>query len=449
MGKGFFISKTLGIVGVIVGTGVVAAIIALSVVYSQEKAKNQEAADGGGVPPTPSTPKDPWDHYRLPDSLSPVSYNITLWPRLVVNASTGLYIFTGQSAVVFQCKKDTDLILIHSNKLNLTLLNGHHARLTGLDGSTAPTIKKSWLQVPTQFLVIQLDSNLMVGKQYELYTDFIGELADDLGGFYRSEYTEDGSPPVRKVVATTQMQPVDARKAFPCFDEPAMKAVFHITLLHAHGTVALANGMNLASVNVTVNDQDVTRTSFKPTPLMSTYLLAFVVSEFDFIRSPEGEKVLIRIWARKQAIAEGQGDYALKKTGPILEFFEKYYNSSYPLTKSETALLFNPVSSSNADKEWIATVISHELAHMWFGNLVTMKWWNDLWLNEGFASYVSYLGANSAEPTWNITDLIVLNEVHGVMSADALASSHPLSAKEEDIMRPAQISELFDSITYS
>ncbi|XP_045068708.1 aminopeptidase N-like isoform X2 [Coregonus clupeaformis] len=476
MGKGFFISKTLGIVGVIVGTGVVAAIIALSVVYSQEKAKNQEAVkptDGGGgvLPTTPSTPKDPWDHYRLPDSLSPVSYNITLWPRLVVNASTGLYVFTGQSAVVFQCKKDTDLILIHSNKLNLTLLNGHNARLTGLDGSTAPTIKKSWLQVPTQFLVIQLDSNLMVGKQYELYTDFIGELADDLGGFYRSEYTEEGSPPVRKVVATTQMQPVDARKAFPCFDEPAMKAVFHITLLHAHGTLALANGMNLASVNVTVNDQDVTRTSFKPTPLMSTYLLAFVVSEFDFIRSPEGEKVLIRIWARKQAIAEGQGDYALKKTGPILEFFEKYYNSSYPLTKSdqialpdfsagamenwglityrETALLFNPVSSSNADKEWIATVISHELAHMWFGNLVTMKWWNDLWLNEGFASYVSYLGANSAEPTWNITDLIVLNEVHGVMSADALASSHPLSAKEEDIMRPAQISELFDSITYS
>uniref|UniRef100_UPI001EAEB834 aminopeptidase Ey-like n=1 Tax=Oncorhynchus gorbuscha TaxID=8017 RepID=UPI001EAEB834 len=281
MGKGFFISKTLGIVGVIVGTGVVATIIALSVVYSQEKAKIHEAVN----PPT--TPSTPWEHYRLPDSLSPVSYNITLWPRLVVNASTGLFIFTGQSAVVFQCKKDTDLILIHSNKLNLTLLS-----LISRDGATAPTIKKNWLEVPTQFLVIQLNSNLMAGRQYELYTEFIGELADDLGGFYRSEYTEGTSPPVRKVVATTQMQPVDARKAFPCFDEPAMKAVFHMTLLHAHGTVALANGMNLASVNVTVNGQAVTRTSFQPTPLMSTYLLAFVVSEFGFIQSPEGEKVL-------------------------------------------------------------------------------------------------------------------------------------------------------------
>ncbi|XP_064870003.1 aminopeptidase N-like, partial [Oncorhynchus nerka] len=119
------------------------------------------------------------------------------------------------------------------------------------------------------------------------------------------------------------------------------------------------------------------------------------------------------------------------------------------ITYRETALLYNPASSSNGDKEWIATVISHELAHMWFGNLVTMKWWNDLWLNEGFASYVSYLGANSAEPTWNVTDLIVLKEVHGAMSVDALASSHPLSAKEEDIVRPAQISELFDTITYS
>ncbi|XP_034142912.1 aminopeptidase N [Esox lucius] len=472
MGKGFFISKTLTIAGVIVGAGAVATIIALSVVYSQEKAKNQEVkpTNGGTSPPTTTqvTPWDPWDHYRLPDSLSPVSYNITLWPRLEASRSTGLYIFTGRSAVVFECKKPTDLILIHSNKLNLTLINGHHARLTGLDGATPPNIKDSWLQPVTQFLVIQLDGRLQAGNRYELYSDFTGELADDLGGFYRSEYFVGE---IKKVVATTQMQPTHARKAFPCFDEPAMKAVFHMTLLHPHGTVALANGMNVASVNVTVDGQDVTQTSFQATPIMSTYLLAFVVSEFDFIRSPEGEKVLIRIWARKQAIEEGQGDYALEKTGPILEFFEKYYTTDYPLNKSdqialpdfsagamenwglityrETALLFNNASSSNADKEWIATVISHELAHMWFGNLVTMRWWNDLWLNEGFATYVSYLGANSAEPTWNYTDLIVMKEVYKVMSVDALASSHPLSTKEQDIMQPAQISELFDSITYS
>uniref|UniRef100_A0A667X644 Aminopeptidase n=1 Tax=Myripristis murdjan TaxID=586833 RepID=A0A667X644_9TELE len=481
----FYISKAVAVIAVVAAVGAVATIIALSVVYAQEKAKNEVTAPSTTGPPattgspattglpattTPSIPKEPWKRYRLPDSLAPISYNVTLWPRLEPNKG-GLYIFTGHSVVVFTCVKETDLIIIHSNKLNLTRFQDHLAKLSGLDGATVPSVSNSWLEEPTQYLVVQLSSKLQAGKSYELYTEFVGELADDLGGFYRSEYMEDR---VKKVVATTQMQPTDARKAFPCFDEPAMKAIFHMTLIHPVGTVALANAMNYEPTNVTIEGQTVTRTSFEPTKIMSTYLLAFVVCEFTFIRTPPGADVLVinpLIWARRKAIEEGQGDYALNKTGPILTFFEKYYNSPYPLEKSdqialpdfsagamenwglityrETALLYNPDMSSNGDKEWVATVISHELAHMWFGNLVTMKWWNDLWLNEGFATYVSYLGANSAEPDWNIKDLIVLNEVHGVMAVDALASSHPLSSKEEDIQKPEQISELFDSITYS
>uniref|UniRef100_A0A3Q3ETR8 Aminopeptidase n=1 Tax=Labrus bergylta TaxID=56723 RepID=A0A3Q3ETR8_9LABR len=452
MGKGFYLSKALVVTCVVVASAAVATIITLSVVYAQEKSKNEGTTTAGPIttasppppPTTPSTPMEPWQRYRLPDSLTPSSYNVTL------------------------CTNDTDLILIHSNKLNLTKFDGHHAKLTGLNGAAAPPLKRTWLEVPTQYLVVQLKSPLKAGSTYELFTEFVGELADDLGGFYRSEYMEDG---VKKIVATTQMQPTDARKAFPCFDEPAMKAVFHMTLLHPHGTVALSNGMDYEPVNVTLDGMDVVQTSFAPTEIMSTYLLAFVVCDFTFIGSKPGEDVLIRIWARKKAIAEGQGDYALEKTGPILSFFEKYYNSSYPLAKSdqialpdfsagamenwglityrETALLYNPNVSSNGDQEWVATVISHELAHMWFGNLVTMKWWNDLWLNEGFATYVSYLGADKAEPTWNMKDLIVLNEIIGVMGVDALASSHPLSSKEEDVLKPEDISQLFDSITYS
>ncbi|XP_071345766.1 aminopeptidase Ey-like [Trachinotus anak] len=482
MGKGFYISKAVAVACVVVAAGAVATIIALSVVYSQEKSKNQATSPSTASPDTtsssatssapassttPSTPAELWQRYRLPDSLAPVSYNVTLWPRLEPNAD-GLYIFTGNSTVVFRCVRETDLILIHSNKLNLTTFDGHHAKLTGLNGDTAPKLNKTWLEVPTQYLVVQLNSPLQAGSMYELFTDFTGELSDDLGGFYRSEYFEDG---VKKVVATTQMQPTDARKAFPCFDEPAMKAVFHMTLIHPQDTVALSNGMNYDPVNITVHGQNLTQTSFEPTEIMSTYLLAFVVCEFAYIGTNPDAGVLIRIWARRKAIEEGQGKYALEKTGPILAFFEDYYNSSYPLSKSdqialpdfsagamenwglityrETALLYNPGVSSNGDKEWVATVISHELAHMWFGNLVTMRWWNDLWLNEGFASYVSYLGAHDAEPTWNMKDLIVLNEIIGVMAVDALASSHPLSSKEEDIQKPEHISELFDSITYS
>nr|XP_029524189.1 aminopeptidase N isoform X2 [Oncorhynchus nerka] len=494
MGGGFYISKFVGVVGIVFGAGAVATVIALAVVYSQEVAKNEAVSPTNGgstikppvttpggstvkpqittpVIPTTAPSNEPWDKYRLPDTLKPDHYNLTLWPQLTVNAQD-LYIFTGKSYVVFQCVKETDLILIHSNKLNYTKWGDDHlAKLSALGSTPAPTIKKSWLQPTTQFLVLELNGKLAVGESYQLDTWFVGELADDLGGFYRSVYTEEGE---EKVVATTQMQPTDARKAFPCFDEPAMKAIFHITLLHPPMTVALSNGMEHAPVEVTEEGPEGTvtvwRTSFDETKKMSTYLLAFIVSDYDYINSTK-DNVLIRIYARKKAIADGQGEYALNKTGPILKFFEKYYNATYPLPKSdqialpdfnagamenwglityrETALLYDPKMSSNSNKERIATIIAHELAHMWFGNLVTLRWWNDLWLNEGFASYVEYLGANEAEPDWNIKDLIVLGDVHRVFAVDALASSHPLSSREEDIQKPEQISEQFDAISYS
>ncbi|KAL0155806.1 hypothetical protein M9458_050069, partial [Cirrhinus mrigala] len=215
-------------------------IIALSVVYSQEKSKNNENAvipTSAGTTttttttttsvPTTEPSNEPWDN--------PITYNVTLWPRLQPDL-TGLYIFTGMSSVVFRCVEKTNLILIHSNKLNMT----KEPTLTALGSKPAPAIASIVMHTKTQYMAIHLKEELTAGESYELYTEFIGELADDLGGFYRSEYYENG---VKKVVATTQMQATDARKAFPCFDEPAMKAVFHITLYHDPATVALSNGV--------------------------------------------------------------------------------------------------------------------------------------------------------------------------------------------------------------
>lgn len=193
MGKGFYISKGVAVVCALVAVAAVATIIALSVVYSQEKAKNEATATNpttSAPTTTPSTPKEPWQRYRLPDSLAPVSYNVTLWPQLT--SDKGMYLFFGNSTVVFKCVKETDLIIIHSNKLNLTVVGGHLATLKGLQGATAPALKKTWLEVPTQYLVIQLEGKLAVDSTYELRTEFVGELADDLGGLYRSEYKEDG-----------------------------------------------------------------------------------------------------------------------------------------------------------------------------------------------------------------------------------------------------------------
>lgn len=175
MGKGFYISKPLGFVLLVLGAGAVLTIFALLVVYSQEKQKNK-----------------PWDKYRLPDTLLPEFYNVTLWPRLVTDEQD-MYIFTGKSGVAFKCVKETDLILIHSNELNFTLISEmHYAKLMGLGGTSAPAILKTWFQTQTQFMVIQLKGNLQVGKSYWIYMEFRGELSDDLGGFYRSEYTENG-----------------------------------------------------------------------------------------------------------------------------------------------------------------------------------------------------------------------------------------------------------------
>uniref|UniRef100_A0A7N6AGR5 Aminopeptidase n=1 Tax=Anabas testudineus TaxID=64144 RepID=A0A7N6AGR5_ANATE len=471
MGKVYYISKNVSLGILVLAAIALATIIALSIAYDKERAKNRGKPGDGGTggsstsppPTTHFTPKEPWDRYRLPDSLVPVSYNVTLWPRLEPNTD-GLYIFTGNSKVVFSCVKETDLIIIHCNKLNLTTFSGHHAKLSGLSEAAAPSIQKSWLVEKTAYLVLRLHSSLTVGATYVLHTEFQGELADDLEGFYRSEYTEDG---VKKVVATSQMQATYARKAFPCFDEPALKAVFNVIIIHSRGTVALSNN----SAESVIDGVPVKVTTFEPTKRMSTYLLAFIVSDFVSIQSNQNNNLLIRIWARKKAIDDRQGDYALNVTGPILQFYERYYNATYPLSKSdqialpdfnagamenwglvtyrETALLYDPILSSTGNKERITTVISHELAHMWFGNLVTLQWWNDLWLNEGFASYVEYLGADYAEPTWNMKDQIVLYDVHKVFAVDALASSHPLSRRAEEVNDPSQISEMFNTISYS
>ncbi|XP_077084022.1 aminopeptidase N isoform X3 [Siphateles boraxobius] len=389
MGKGY-ISKPIVFVLLGLSVGAVITILALSVLYAQEKRKNEvNSIDETGVemttepystsePYSISEPSNkPMDKFRLPDTLRPEFYNVTLWPRLVMDMH-GMYIFTGKSGVAFKCVKETNLIIIHSNKLNFTLTSEmHHAKLTGLGGTIAPDILKTWVQTETQFMVIHLKEKLQVGKSYLLYTEFRGELSDDLGGFYRSEYEENG---VKKVVATTQMQPTFARKTFPCFDEPSMKAVFHLTLLHPPGTVALANGMELGTESITIDKQEVLRTRFEPTEKMSTYLLAFVVSEFINIQSPPEANVLIRIWGRREAIENGHGDYALNVTFPILKHFENYYNIKYPLPKS---------------------------------------------------------------------DLMVQQQVQSAFEADALVSSHPLSLREYDVITPDQINMLFDDITYS
>uniref|UniRef100_A0A8C8ICK9 Aminopeptidase n=1 Tax=Oncorhynchus tshawytscha TaxID=74940 RepID=A0A8C8ICK9_ONCTS len=454
MATGVYISKFLAIAIVVLTVSSIGGIITMIIVYENERIKTQPTA-----PPTPNSttpyPTGPPPNMRLPGNLIPESYDIVLQPHLYIvmnNTTNQSLIFTGNSTVYFRCVENTKTIVLHSKEQNVTAV-----KVTDLDKGKIIKVDNTILYSnESNFLEIGLDSVLVKDGNYSLFTAFEGELLDDLAGFYMSSYK-------KGFIATSQMQPTDARKVFPCFDEPAMKATFRVSLIHRPGTTALANGKIIGTTLEDIDGETWEVTRFQTTKKMSTYLLAFTVSDFDSIGSTHE-----RTYARPEAIKAGQAKYAASITGNILGTFSiaAYFMSTLDqialpdfsagamenwglVTYRETALLYEEGVSSTSNKEWIATVIAHELAHQWFGNLVTMKWWNDLWLNEGFATYISYMGVDHIEPTWNIKDLIVLNDIQTVFQVDSLASSHPLSSKEDDVQTSSDITQLFDSITYS
>ncbi|KFO09637.1 Endoplasmic reticulum aminopeptidase 1, partial [Balearica regulorum gibbericeps] len=292
-----------------------------------------------------------------------------------------------------------------------------------------------------------------------LTIQYLANLSESFHGFYKSTYrTQEGE--LRTLVAT-QFEPTAARMAFPCFDEPAFKARFSITIRREPKHLALSNMPIVKSVNLTpwlVEDH------FATTVKMSTYLVAFIVSDFKSISKITSHGVKISVYTVPDKI--NQAGYALDAAVKLLDFYEDYFSIPYPLPKQdlaaipdfqsgamenwglttyrESALLYDPKKSSASSKLWITMVIAHELAHQWFGNLVTMEWWNDLWLNEGFAKFMEFLSVSITHPELRVEDSF-LSRCFDAMEVDALNSSHPVSTPVED---PAQILEMFDNVSY-
>ena len=300
-------------------------------------------------------------------------------------------------------------------------------------------------------LHIHLDKKIR-GKA-ELYLECIGILNDRLLGFYRSKYGT-------KYLATTQFEAADARRAFPCWDEPEAKATFDITIITKKIHTAISN----MPVKSTYTKNSKTHHTFAQTPVMSTYLVYLGVGEFEFLTGKQG-KITVRVVTTKGN--KSRGRYALHLGKKLIRAYEEYFGIKYPLPKldliaipdfaagamenwgaitfRETILLYDPKTSSTRTKQFIAEVISHEIAHQWFGNLVTMKWWNDLWLNESFATYMATKFVDQFYPEWEMWDQFTEDAMNTAMNLDALRSSHPIDVP---VKSPSEIREIFDAISY-
>lgn len=295
---------------------------------------------------------------------------------------------------------------------------------------------------------------------------FTGQLNDKMAGFYRSTYKNtDGS---EGVLATTQMEATDARRAFPCFDEPSLKAQFTITLIADKQLTCLSN-MDVASETETQSELSGTTkkvVKFHKSPLMSTYLLAFIVGELNYIETDKF-RLPIRVYAPPNQDIE-HGRFSLELAARTLEFYEKTFDSPFPLPKMDMVaipdfaagamenwglityrvvdLLFDEKISGASVKERVAEVVQHELAHQWFGNLVTMDFWDGLWLNEGFATWMSWYSCNIFYPEWKVWQSYVIDTLQGALSLDSLRSSHPI---EVPVKRADEVNQIFDAISYS
>eukprot|EP00698_Gefionella_okellyi_P021321 TRINITY_DN6885_c0_g1_i1.p1 TRINITY_DN6885_c0_g1~~TRINITY_DN6885_c0_g1_i1.p1 ORF type:complete len:969 (+),score=237.71 TRINITY_DN6885_c0_g1_i1:199-2907(+) len=410
-----------------------------------------QSTTGGTVVPERQT----WQGYRLPPWVSPVAYTLMIKPDF------NTFTFIGNVTIDVTVMSATKLIVIHAAELSISTVS-----VWSTVGSVAVTysVARTWFSETYEYLYIELENTLPVGAA-RLQFGYVGSMNDQLRGFYRSSYTANG---VTKYIGVTQFEPTDARRAFPCFDEPALKAHFTISI-EAESTRTVLSNMQLSPTGTVPNPHrpGFSTWNFATSVQMSTYLVAWVVCDFEHVETQVASGPLIRVWTRPGETSTGV--FALNVAQTVLTFYETYLRTRYPLSKldliaipdfaagamenwglitfRDNALLVDPTTSSQKDIQRVAVVVAHELAHQWFGNLVTIDWWSDLWLNEGFATFFEYLGTDAAFPQWQMFDQFVVEDLVHAMTTDALVSTHPLVAP--DSTTPAQINQLFDDIEYS
>ena len=357
------------------------------------------------------------------------------------------FTFNGKEIITIECKESVNSITLHCAELKIRSCHVRH------NGISEKAITKT--DGKKEELTIIIKKKIKGTAFVEIA--FTGELNDRLLGFYRSQYKQNGKT---KYLATSQFEAADARRAFPCWDEPEAKATFDISIIAENKFTAISN-MPVISKKKMKNK---TLYKFAKTPVMSTYLVYLGVGEFEYLTGKIG-KTQVRVITTKGN--KSKGKYSLELGKKLLLSYEKYFGIKYPLPKldliaipdfasgamenwgaitfRETILLYDPKTSSTRTKQYIAEVISHEIAHQWFGNLVTMKWWNDLWLNESFATFMATKFVDKFYPEWDLWNQFVEDAMNAAMGLDSLKNTHPIDVK---VNSTSEIREIFDAISY-
>ena len=376
---------------------------------------------------------------RLLDTFTPNHYNLTLdLTRAEEKEFSGIVIISGDST--------GESILLHSKGLTVQ----------------SATIDNQPADVSFgEFDELRLFQPELKSGNHIVCINFSGTITDAMHGLYPCYFTHDG---VKKQLFATQFESHHAREVFPCVDEPAAKAEYDLTLVTRTGITVLGN----MPVKSEEENGDSLTTTFEKTPRMSSYLLAFVIGELHKKSARTKSGVEVNIWATP-AQNENTLDFALDIATRSIDFYDEYFGVKYPLPKSdhvalpdfssgamenwglityrESCLLADPELTPESSRRFIATVIAHELSHQWFGNLVTMQWWNDLWLNESFANMMEYVAIDALHPEWRMWEDFATNEVTAALRRDSLDGVQSVQA---DVNHPDEISTLFDpAIVYA
>ncbi|XP_050307888.1 membrane alanyl aminopeptidase-like [Anthonomus grandis grandis] len=396
------------------------------------------------------------DPYRLPPNYIVNHYDIDLTiPEETLTTSTNNN-YSGYVEIIFQVTVQTSEVKLHSGFKNIQLLS------IQLDSETHLTSEQYQVNSTTDILTLQFKTDLVVGKNYTLKIAFNAKLLTS-GGFYKASYTDtDG---IVQYIATTQFEATNARFAFPCFDEPRYKATFAYNLTYPANMTALTNTPSMKNIS---NADNTITTIFGTSPKMPVYLVAFIISKYTCTEGDlEGSSEFKHhICSREDK--ESARNWSMYVTPKVIDHLNSYtqYNYTNALSKldqvavsgksgamenwglilySESGLLFDNTLQTNANKQSITAVIAHELAHQWFGNLVTCKWWSETFLNEGFATMFEYYTANAVVPELEMEKQFVIRILQYVMT---LQGSLNVPALRSNASTPAEISAKFGTYTY-